>query len=224
MSEVDMVVGRTLESFLLPEALEALDPHALAAVGPTLGPAVRPGYGLAVAVAGSRETVERQVRDFCAFCSQANALATMTLAPDQGEAAWRAIREVHVRPTGAQAVVKIAVPIGKTLELFASVERLMQAQQSSGVVTAHAGSGIVRAGFETGAGVPLEKLRDGLATLRREAEACEGSLVVEAAPPALKRGLDAWGTSAVGQSVMRRLKAEFDPQGLMNPGRFVVGI
>ncbi len=224
LSEVATVVNRTLESFLLPEALEALDPHALAAVGPALGQTVGPGYGLAVAVAGSRETVERQVRDFGAFFGQANALAVVTLAPDRGEAVWRTIGEVHARLADGHVVVKIAVPIGKTLELFASAERLMHAQPASGAITAHAGSGIVRATLEAGAGVPLEKLRDGLAALRREAEASEGSLVVEAAPLALKRGLDAWGASGEGHSVMQRLKSEFDPRGLMNPGRFVLGI
>ena len=61
-------------------------------------------------------------------------------------------------------------------------------------------------------------------SLRREAEALDGSLVLEAAPVALKRSLDAWGKPRDGAAVTRRLKAEFDPGALMNPGRFVGGI
>jgi glycolate oxidase FAD binding subunit len=60
--------------------------------------------------------------------------------------------------------------------------------------------------------------------LRREAEAAGGSLVLHAAPPPLKRQLDAWGEPGDGLPMMRRLKAEFDPRGLCNPGRYVAGI
>jgi glycolate oxidase FAD binding subunit len=67
-------------------------------------------------------------------------------------------------------------------------------------------------------------VRDGIEALRREAEAAEGSLVVESAPAALKRHLDAWGKPGEAFSVMRRLKAEFDPRSFMNPGRFLGGI
>ena len=93
-----------------------------------------------------------------------------------------------------------------------------------GAVTAHAGSGIVRAGYLIEAGTPLEPLRDALAALRGEAEAAEGSLVLESAPAALKRSLGAWGKDRDGVAVTRRLKAELDPGAVMNPGRFVGGI
>ena len=225
LSDVSAAVTRTLESFLLPEAMDALDPNTLAAVSSTLGltPASS-AYGLVVALAGSRETVERQVQDFNTFFGQGKALAIKTLGEDQAHLAWQAIREVHCGLAAERTVVKIAVPISKTLGMFSAAEGVMQRLGLHGVITAHAGSGIVRAGYETGAGVALEALRDGLVALRREAEASEGSLVLEAAPVTLKRSLDAWGTSFAGISVMRRLKAEFDPQGLMNPGRFLVGI
>jgi glycolate oxidase FAD binding subunit len=51
-----------------------------------------------------------------------------------------------------------------------------------------------------------------------------GSLVLQAAPANLKARMDAWGKPGEGFDVMRRLKAEFDPRGLCNPGRFVGGI
>jgi glycolate oxidase FAD binding subunit len=43
------------------------------------------------------------------------------------------------------------------------------------------------------------------------------------APEELKRRLDVWGP-ARGIEVMRRIKAQFDPDGRMSPGRFVGGI
>jgi glycolate oxidase FAD binding subunit len=224
VSQVASVVARTLESFLVPEALEALDPRALESVETGLEPASASGYGLVVSLAGSRETVERQVRDFTKLFAEGQAIATNTLGATGAESAWRAIRDVHAPLEGRGVVVKIAVPIGKTLELFAAAEELMRRRGCRGAVTAHAGSGIVRAGYQIEAGTPLEPLRDALTALRGEAEAAEGSLVLEAAPAALKRSLDAWGKPRDGVAVQRRLKAEFDPGALMNPGRFVGGI
>ncbi|HUK12314.1 MAG TPA: FAD-binding oxidoreductase [Thermoanaerobaculaceae bacterium] len=217
-------VTRTLESFLLPEALEALDRQALAAVGGALGLAGRAGFGLAVSLAGSRATVERQVRDFTALLGEGKADATVAVAEAGCAAAWRAIREVHAGTAEPRVVAKVAVPIGRTLDLFASAEASLRRLSLAGALTAHAGSGIVRLSAAAGAGTALEPVAAALRALRSEAEAADGSLVLEAAPVALKRVLDAWGEPREGFSVMRRLKAEFDPHGVMNPGRFVGGL
>jgi glycolate oxidase FAD binding subunit len=222
LPQVAAVVTRTLESFLIPEALEALDPRALESVATGLEPAS--GYGLAVSLAGSRETVERQVRDFTKLFAEGHAIASGTVDTARAESAWRAIRDVHAPLKGPGVVVKIAVPIGKTLDLFGAAEELMRRTGCRGAVTAHAGSGIVRAGYELEAGTPLEPLGNALAALRGEAEAAEGSLVLEAAPAALKRSLGAWGKARDGFAVTRALKAQFDPEAVMNPGRFVGGI
>ncbi len=222
LPQVAAVVARTLESFLIPEALEALDPRALESVATGLEPAS--GYGLAVSLAGTRETVDRQVRDFTTLFAEGQAIASGTVGTARAESAWRAIRDVHAPLKASGVVVKIAVPIGKTLDLFGSAEDLMRRCGCRGAVTAHAGSGIVRAGYQIDVGTPLEPLRDALAALRGEAEAADGSLVLEAAPAALKRPLGAWGKARDGVAVTRRLKAEFDPGTVMNPGRFIGGI
>ena len=227
LAHVTAVVTRTLESFLLPVALEAFDAGALAGLPPALGLGRGPGVGLAVAVAGSAETVERQLRDFMRFFAEEQALATTTCREEQGTAAWRAIRDVQAGLAGPReqaTVAKIAVPIGKTLPLFSAAEAVAQREGWRRAITAHAGSGIVRAGYLIPDGAAPEAVRDALERLRSQAEAAEGSMVVEAAPPALKRVLEAWGKPRDGFSAMRRLKAEFDPQAIMSPGRFVGGI
>jgi len=90
---------------------------------------------------------------------------------------------------------------------------------------AYAGSGVVWAqylpGLEPAPGAPVGAA---LEALRGEAQAAGGSLVLHEAPAQLKRQVDAWGAPGDGLDMMRRLKAEFDPRGLCNPGRFVGGI
>lgn len=59
----------------------------------------------------------------------------------------------------------------------------------------------------------------------RAALAAEGdSLVIEAAPAALRAAVDPWGPTPPSFAIMERLKRRFDPQGRMNPGRFVGGL
>jgi glycolate oxidase FAD binding subunit len=219
------LVTRALESFLLPEAMELLDPQALAGVATGLGLEGSAGYGVALSLAGSRETVERQVRGFTRFLTDGTAVGTSTLGAEASLTAWRGIRDVLDRALGTAdaVVVKIGVPISKTAAFLASAEDLARRHGWRGAIAAHAGSGVVRAAYTMGRGTS-EVARDGIEALRREAEATEGSLVVEAAPLALKRHLDAWGKPGEAFPVMRRLKTEFDPLGLMNPGRFLGGI
>jgi len=222
------VVRRTLESVLLPEALDCLDADATALVAPRLGLEAPAGAcGLAVAVAGSRETVERQVRDFSALFRDAGGRA-MPLPDGRSVLAWDAIRNIFgllpVPPAG-RVLCKIAVPIGRTGDLFASAGALARRHELPVTVTAHAGSGVVWACYLLGPKAPPdEALADALEGLRREAEEAEGSLVLHDAPAPLKARVDAWGKPHDGFGVMKRLKAEFDPRGLCNPGRFLGGL
>lgn len=57
---------------------------------------------------------------------------------------------------------------------------------------------------------------------RRDAEAAGGSLVLLAAPPALKRQVGAWGTPPPTVEIMRRLRDAFDPGRAISPGRYMV--
>ncbi len=51
-----------------------------------------------------------------------------------------------------------------------------------------------------------------------------GTLVVCAAPPAVRALVDPWGPPPPAIEVMRRVKAQLDPEGRLAPGRFVGGI
>jgi glycolate oxidase FAD binding subunit len=81
-------------------------------------------------------------------------------------------------------------------------------------VSSHAGVGV------TWAAIPAAEAIGGL---RAQIAGVDGTAVVVAAPPSVLAGLDAWGPVS-GLELMRRVKAEFDPQRRLAPGRFVGGI
>ncbi|HKZ50469.1 MAG TPA: FAD-binding oxidoreductase, partial [Dehalococcoidia bacterium] len=67
----------------------------------------------------------------------------------------------------------------------------------------------------------LERDLDLVLALRQEASRLGGSLTVEACSRDLKERIDVWGETGTGFPLMARIKARFDPQGILNPGRFV---
>ena len=93
-------------------------------------------------------------------------------------------------------------------------------------MVAHAGSGIAYVGIP----VPhpetpdVEKLLGHLQALERCVERCQGRRVIERAPAALKRHYQVWGPTGDDFALMRAIKASFDPQHRLNPGRFLGGL
>ena len=63
---------------------------------------------------------------------------------------------------------------------------------------------------------------DSVREVRALTEAAGGALVMLSAPDDFMREVDAWGARPATLDVMRRLKNAFDPEGVLNPGRFVV--
>jgi glycolate oxidase FAD binding subunit len=76
-------------------------------------------------------------------------------------------------------------------------------------------TGIMTAGFPAAAAGQVPQLR-------RELEEASGSLIVLKQPAETK--LACWGTPPDSLPLMREIKRRFDPEGILNPGRFLGGI
>jgi len=60
-----------------------------------------------------------------------------------------------------------------------------------------------------------------LAGLQGDLVGASAHVTILSAPPELKEGVDVWGRQPETLSVMQALKAEFDPNRIINPGRLV---
>lgn len=107
---------------------------------------------------------------------------------------------------GPDVVYRVSVPPSDAPALLA---RLPGPRR----VVADVGAGVVWAGADDTTGVSV---------LRELAEERGGALVLLRAPPEARRELGTWGRPPAGIEIMRRLKAQFDPDGVLAPGRFVV--
>jgi glycolate oxidase FAD binding subunit len=117
---------------------------------------------------------------------------------------------------GAPVAGPVRLKVTHRVGALRDVIGLLAERLPSSSVRAHVGSGVMWVGCQATDLAALDGLRDAVATF-------DGGVVVVDAPAELKRGVDVWGP-ARGIDVMRRIKARFDPDGRMSPGRFVGGI
>ena len=83
------------------------------------------------------------------------------------------------------------------------------------------GAGLLRL---EGDGAAADVFPGAIVELRQGLEVRGGSLVVLRCPSEMKSKLDVWGSSGDALPVMKSVKAQFDPAGVLNPGRFIGGI
>jgi glycolate oxidase FAD binding subunit len=86
-------------------------------------------------------------------------------------------------------------------------------------VQAHAGNGIVRGHWLGPA--ELEPIEAEIERLRVAARRDGGSVILSRCPTAWKERLRVWGEPRGDWALAERVKHAFDPEGVLNPGRFV---
>jgi glycolate oxidase FAD binding subunit len=198
-----------VDSTLQPGRLELLDEAALAATGLPAAAA-----GLVVSFGSVEPAVRAQLAMVMAAAAQSGARVE-TLAP----AFWRTYDRMLAETGDTRwGVTTLATRVTATM-----AEARAALNGAAGVVmTGCAPLGVLRVAVgqaEPGA------LARALERLRAFVASDGGSVVVERGACALRTRIDPWGPVAMPVlELMRGLKREFDPQRILNPGRFVGGI
>jgi glycolate oxidase subunit GlcD len=210
-----------LKAQLFPVAVELLNARAAADTG--LFVEDEHDCALLIRFAGAPAAVRFQLEQARALLDHKRGIRrTLVVSGDEDELLWRALAALPVGRSG-QLIYRMQVVPDKLGAMLAA-EGVNQAVTFPSDSRWHAGVGDGRLRVigslpkETGAGVEL------LSRWRTLAERLGGWLIVERAPDEIREAFDAWGEIGAGAKIMRRIKQQLDPAGILSPGRFVAGI
>jgi len=199
-------VAALLDSTVQPNRIELLDSRGLALCALPVS---------AAAVVISIGTVEPAVRAEEAVVKALVQRAHGT-TETMGTSFWRTYDRALAGFEG------VTLRIGTVPTRLVEILGVVQAVLPGAAVAGSAGLGALRALITHADGTALV---GALARLRATVGEVDGAVIVERAPRAVRERLDPWGpVPAPAMAMMRAIKAEFDPRGVLNPGRFVGGL
>jgi glycolate oxidase FAD binding subunit len=188
---------------------------------------LQPGQAaLLVHLDGSHESVQRQVAEGEAICTSHGAVEAATLCGEALMTMWER-QEVWrtSSPDPSLLQVRVGVPPSSVETALGLLDEVPRFCREPVMWLADAGIGSVTARLPLGAQADdlAAQVQAWLGGIRARLDDQQGFVVVESAPEILITQLDVWGTSS-GAGLLKRYKSRFDPQGLLNRGRYVGGL
>lgn len=201
-----------LHSELLPAALEYLSPSCSQRLG------VAETHALAITLEEVPDAVTYQENR---VEQMAEARGGYHCACDLDGLFWPAQVVQFADRTNPAAVVRLYLTITQVLDGVRQAEAAAQAAGLTAACTARCGSGLVLAHVGEADSNPAAVVRC-VDALLDFAAATGGSATVERVPAAVRERVALWGRPRPEQFLFDALKRRFDPQDVLNPGRFVV--
>ena len=155
-------------------------------------------------------SVAQQAEAACAIAGERG--SAVVLGGEEEQAAWG--RHAAHWSAGGTLVKLSTVPA----ELFTTLVWLRDRAAADGLEMAaagRAGLGVVDVRLDG----PPEAQAALVGALRERLPVGRGSAVIRRGAPELRRHIEAWGPIGDGMPVMMAIKRQFDPAGLLNPGR-----
>ena len=180
---------------------------------------------LSVRLGGRPRTVDRQLRDCRDICSSSGARAVQVLEGADATGLWRSVANFGWDGATTPAIgARASVVPSRVLPLTEELERVGDASGLRSSIVSHPAHGTVLVGWYADGGVSSETADDLVRRARSAAHKAGGSMIVEQCPSEAKSRFDVWDEIGEPLAIMRRMKKQYDPQRVLNPGRFVGGI
>ena len=144
---------------------------------------------------------------------------------ESAQAAWQVISDFSNwlgRACPGAVVMKSTVPIASSEEFLSLAQQEAQNERVRMASVAQSGVGILYLGLLDS--LKVSQMAGLIGRIRKAAEKAGGALVVVSAATDLKAQLDVWGPPGSGFDLMRKMKAAWDPKGILAPGRFLGSI
>lgn len=200
-----------------PQAIEILSPRfaALLEVGRSTSE-----HTLLMKFAGSSQSVVHQTAQALAALRRAGNASCSIFAGDE-EVLWQSLAAAPLRLP--DNLISRACVLPTRLSQFLA-ELLQLDEASHPELMWHAGVADGRVRLIAKSPVYYREAVRALERLRTKAEALGGSLILENASGEIRTEFDSWGATGTSFRLMKQVKEQLDPDGLLSPGRFVGGI
>ncbi|MCJ7687549.1 MAG: FAD-binding oxidoreductase [Desulfobacteraceae bacterium] len=229
-SQVSSFIEEVFESHLLPAGVDVMNQEAYSYLNmdgiPDLG---SNGYVSAIAIEGFEQAVDRMRTEIMGMAKTNGARSNAQLQEERHLLFWLAVSNLDgaLADRGADLVkTKLNYPISEWRGIAESVEKTFSHADLDYTLQIHAGNGICLPRLLI---LPndVEAMDRGIRAINSLLARCRevgGNLVVEGAPAEVKDRLKIWGETGSDFVVMKRIKEQIDPSGIMSPGRFVGGL
>ncbi len=227
LEEASQLSGYLLQSQYLPASIDILNEKAIKQIHPKLEQTAP--YLVAIGLDGVAEAIDRQVSEMAEIAKQKGGKQSSLLERDTHISFWKSLRDFS---EGLQQDGKPFISMKSNFLISACGEVMAQHEQSARVfgidcgLICHAGNGVLYTYLYIDHGKTLPE--NGLVQLIEHFSSIAtqqgGQMVLEYAPLPFKKKIDVWGGRRSDYEIMRRIKKEMDPKGILNPGRFVGGI
>ena len=176
------------------------------------------GWMVAVLVEGRDGATLRLAENVRSTLVDGRGVDAEVLERDASASWWRRYLDAQSLAVGPnEALVRCAVRPRATSDLVCE-QLAIEARNIFALASVQASPGlglvVTRVVF------PEEALPEALSTLQSDLLEVADNVTVLAAAAELKRGIDVWGRTPETLDVMRALKEQFDPNRVLNPGRF----
>jgi glycolate dehydrogenase FAD-binding subunit len=172
-------------------------------------------WQLAVGFDGFAETVARQVKDLMELAQQLG-LTREIIDGEREQQFWQAIADLPISQD--RLIYRLTVPRGGLTQTISTIVSWIKIETAQ-TICADVATGtvwLVMPGNQ-----PALELFPRLIALAQQQR---GHAIIFAAPASLKKSIEVWGPTTPAHELMRKVKQEFDPMGLLNPGRYVGGL
>lgn len=220
-------VARELRRSILRSPLDLIrlllvDASGVRMLGSAIPTDARPEAEVWVEVGGSHRVIERSALELRQL---GTAVGSPLTRVDEAEQAWDKLSDPgrwFRRKYADLTVLKAALPIVSSEEFMSRAQQEAEAERITLASFAQVGVGIVHLCLLQEA--LSANVTDMVRRLRQAAADLGGALVIEQCPVDLKSQLDVWSATGDDGEAMRKMKALWDPNQILSPGRFVGGI
>ena len=229
-SQASDLASSIFETSLLPAAVEVMNRTAFANLKIEAVSLFDPGeYMVAVALEAFQEAVDRMGTEIKDMARAFRAKSHANLKNQAHLQFWLAVSDLD--PTLKRKFpdlikAKLNYRISEWKGIFEFVDSTLSQNSIEHAILAHAGSGIclISLLMNPGSNGLMDKAVKAMRQLLERSREAGGNMIILRAPTRVKNRLKVWGDSGSDFVVMKRLKDQLDPSGIMCPGRFVGGL